>query len=285
MHCSCNQPVRKKNYLFLFKELKELFFFSICEKAPELFPDVNRPIAAMKMVFLKSPNRRALYRDGCPELPLPPEPIPTQWGTWLEAAIFYANHLGPIKAVVQEFNPDEARSIAKCQSLLSKTSLLSDLTFIKSNLGFLPSAIKQLEESGQSLNSSLSLIGNVEEKVAKIPGSRGDVFRDKMNSILKKNHGLQCLQEIKKVLIGQEGEGELPPGWSPGESATLKFCPIVSVDVERSFSIFKHIFTDRRQRFNEENLAKVVICNCFYGRKQKTCFSSLETEPIQCSRP
>lgn len=50
----------------------------VCEKAQETFPDVNRLIATMKMVFVKSPNRRAAYKDSCPGLKLPPEPCLTR---------------------------------------------------------------------------------------------------------------------------------------------------------------------------------------------------------------
>jgi hypothetical protein len=50
----------------------------VCEKATDTFPNVNRLIAAMKMGFVKSPNCRAAYRDGGPNLPLPPEPILTR---------------------------------------------------------------------------------------------------------------------------------------------------------------------------------------------------------------
>ena len=50
----------------------------ICEKVQEKFPDVNLLIAAMKMIFVKSPNRCAAYKDNCPELSLPPKPILTR---------------------------------------------------------------------------------------------------------------------------------------------------------------------------------------------------------------
>ena len=50
----------------------------VCEKAQEKFPDVNRLIASVKSIFVKSPNRRAAYKDSCPELCLPPEPILTR---------------------------------------------------------------------------------------------------------------------------------------------------------------------------------------------------------------
>lgn len=50
-------------------------YFRVCHKATEIFEDVNRLIAAMKMIFLKSPNRRSMYKDVCGDLPLPPEPV------------------------------------------------------------------------------------------------------------------------------------------------------------------------------------------------------------------
>ena len=50
----------------------------VCEKAMEAFPDVNRLIASVKMVFVKAPSRRAIYRESCPDLSLPPEPIVTR---------------------------------------------------------------------------------------------------------------------------------------------------------------------------------------------------------------
>ena len=55
---------------------------------------------------------------------------------------------------------------------------------------------------------------------------------------------------------------------SATEIASLKFCPIASADVEHSFSQFKNLFSDRRQNFMEENLAKHLIVNYHYARKQ-----------------
>merc|ERR1712062_112029 len=35
------------------------------------------------------------------------------------------------------------------------------------------------------------------------------------------------------------------------------------VDVERSFSVYKNILTDHRHQLTEENLSKMIVCNCF----------------------
>jgi hypothetical protein len=50
-------------------------------------------------VFLKAPTRVQRYRELLPEKPLPPEPILTRWGTWLNAALFYNENFDSIKEV------------------------------------------------------------------------------------------------------------------------------------------------------------------------------------------
>ena len=59
----------------------------------------------------------------------------------------------------------------------------------------------------------------------------------------------------------------MPLRWNPSNAAAMKYCPIVSVDVERSFSVLKNAFSDRRHNLTEENLAKIMICNCFYSNE------------------
>src|SRR5258705_300655 len=55
-------------------------------------PQINGLISNVKKVLLKSPLRVQIYKDKLPDVPLPPEPVITRWGTWLNAAIFLANH-------------------------------------------------------------------------------------------------------------------------------------------------------------------------------------------------
>lgn len=52
------------------------------------FENVDALIANTKKVFLKAPLRVQRYKDILPNVPLPPEPVLTRWGTWLEAAFF-----------------------------------------------------------------------------------------------------------------------------------------------------------------------------------------------------
>ncbi len=168
-----------------------------------------------------------------------------------------------VKKVVDKFVEDEAKSIREAKGLMGKKSIKIDLAFIKSYLYFLPESITRLEESGLTLVDSLAILDEVKEKINSIPAPKGKVFKEKLK-VLCKNSSLKILQEVAKAQSGISDS--MMEGWSVKEVAELKFCPVTSVDVERSFSVYKHILDDRRQGFLEENLEKIVVCNTFYAR-------------------
>lgn len=87
----------------------------LAEEIRKDFSNVNDLISSTKKVFLKVPSRIQAYREQLPTLPLPPEPVITRWGTWLNAVLFYAEHFEDIKGVVSQFNSSDALSIAACQ--------------------------------------------------------------------------------------------------------------------------------------------------------------------------
>eukprot|EP00095_Tigriopus_kingsejongensis_P010943 maker-scaffold234_size243041-snap-gene-1.28 protein:Tk10943 transcript:maker-scaffold234_size243041-snap-gene-1.28-mRNA-1 annotation:"hypothetical protein EAG_00300" len=51
----------------------------------------------------------------------------------------------------------------------------------------------------------------------------------------------------------------LPEGMSPDDVSKMKFCPTTSVDVERSFSQYKNILSDRRHSFTKENIRPNMV--------------------------
>ncbi len=80
-------------------------------------------------------------------------------------------------------------------------------------------------------------------------GSKISVFKEKLDQVVKKNEVLEMLKKINQVLQGEE-KATLPLEMSPDAAAFFKLCPIVSVDVERSFSQYKNILTDRKHSFH-----------------------------------
>ncbi|XP_018496631.1 uncharacterized protein LOC100905696 [Galendromus occidentalis] len=115
----------------------------VCEEIRVLFPEVDSIIANVKKIFLKAPPRIRVLRATAPNVPSPPEPILTRWGTWLSAALYYARHLEDIRRVLEELDESEAAAIKKSKDLLLNTSVKSHLTFIAANFSALPDYIKK----------------------------------------------------------------------------------------------------------------------------------------------
>src|SRR3978361_1849792 len=72
----------------------------VAEQIRNQYPLVNDLISNVEKIFLKDPIRIQLYKEKLPEVPLPPEPVVTRWGTWLNAAIFYAKYFTELKTLI-----------------------------------------------------------------------------------------------------------------------------------------------------------------------------------------
>jgi hypothetical protein len=48
----------------------------------------------------------------------------------------------------------------------------------------------------------------------------------------------------------------------------FKYAPVTSVDVERSFSQFKNLFSDRRRSFSVQNIEKHLIIACHKNKNE-----------------
>lgn len=137
-------------------------------------------------MFLKAPSRTILFKTEAPGIPLPPEPILTRWGTWINAASYYCQHFKEIDGVLQILDSNDAVSIKEAKLLLNENSIEASLVFIHSNYGFLTSTITQLERQDISLIYSISIVKSVQNKLNDVVGEVGDTINRKLNFILKK---------------------------------------------------------------------------------------------------
>lgn len=217
----------------------------------------------MKKIFLKAPSRIQIFRNIAPNIPLPPEPILTRWGTWINAVIYYCEHFLLIKRVVMELDEDDAISIKKVRDLIKDTNLECNLTFIKSNFSGLTNAILRLEKSGCPLSESIKIVLDVQNKIEEVQNKIGKAVQLKMQTVLEKNTGFKSICTVSKILNGEEvSKLELPEDLNLNDMTYLKFAPITSVDVERSFSTYKALLADNRRSFLFENLRETLIVQC-----------------------
>ena len=200
----------------------------VCEMVREMFKEVNSLIATVKKIFLKAPSRVVTWKEIHPNLPLPPEPVLTRWGTWLEAALFYATNYAKVKTILDRLDPDDALSIEKGQELFQSCSLEADLAFIAAHLSFLPTTLTRLEEPGLPLISALAVMDQAKARIDGIPGEKGDRLKLKFDAIMQRNPGVSILRSIARIIQGEGDFSSLPCGIGPGEIALFKFCPITS---------------------------------------------------------
>jgi hypothetical protein len=109
-----------------------------------------------------------------------------------------------------------------------------------------------------SLAENLDILAEVKNSLSTTVGVVGEAIKNKLNQVLSKNPGLSKMIDVAKVLTRGGADTEM----APQMVAALKYAPMTSCDVERSFSIYKNILTDNRTKFTPENLEKYIITNC-----------------------
>lgn len=236
----------------------------VAEKVRSHFSTVDKLIGSVKQIFKKAPSRLQLFKNELPGVNLPPEPIITRWGTWINAASYYCKNIQTVRRVIGLLDQEDAISIQKAKKCLDKPNLENNLAYIKSNFSILSVAIDKLQAKNLPLATSLNVVENIEETFKILNGEQGKTIYLKLENVLEKNSGLSKLKHICKILDGEENTniGELLGELSCNDIVYFKYAPIVSVDVERSFSMYKTLLADNRRKFKFENLAKHLVIQC-----------------------
>lgn len=91
---------------------------------------------------------------------------------------------------------------------------------------------------------------------------KGKNFAQKMQAVNKRNAGCKAIVAIRDVLSGHQSDDKYVKKLSPNELTMFKYCPVTSSDVERSFSLYKGLLTEKRRSFTIENLEKHMIVYC-----------------------
>jgi hypothetical protein len=117
-----------------------------------------------------------------------------------------------------------------------------------------------LETQGLTIAEVAVILLEVKNSLSNAAGETGAIVYQKFNQILEKNPGFSIIREIGIILSGGFVENFQMP---PNIISCYKFVPLTSTDVERSFSIYKSVLSDRRARFTPENLEMYLIIHCF----------------------
>lgn len=235
----------------------------VAELVRTSFNDVNKLISNVKKTFTNAPRRKLLFQTMFSGIPLPPRPVITRWGTWIQAAIYFADNFEKFEEFFNELDQnDDAKCVLEARAAIRIKTIKADLAFIKSSFGCLPIAITQLEAKGVSLDTAISNFESVRDNLLAIP--RRKEFIDKFEYVYAKNKGLQTLVNISHILQGEQPKEpeDYIDSLNPNELNAFQYAPIVSCDVERSFSAYNRLLEDCRRSFTFENLKKHVAIHC-----------------------
>ena len=224
---------------------------------------VDKLVSSMKKIFLKAPDRVSSFHEMYPGVPLPPKPIITRWGTWLNAASYYADHLNEIAAFVVTLEENDCSAIKEVQKLLSKKKekITMEIVEIRQYYCGIAETITKLETKGLSLVEAAELW---EDAIMYLSATPHQIIATKIESINSKNPDLPVMLKLAKndaSVLGLHPFNEM----SPADMARFRFAPLVSVDVERSFSMFKNVLRDNRRSFLVENLKQHLVI-MFYSK-------------------
>lgn len=260
---------------------------NVCEEVRAYYKNVDQLVSEMKKTFLKCPKRIAVLKEKCPELPNPPRPIITRWGTWINAVKYYCTNFNELKSIIEEFE-EESECVRAAKRLFKMPSIQSNLVYIVSNFGFLPDTITKLETRGNKyyfyvfyifyilkytvyvlgvlLSKSVDIVNNIQIKLEECNGEIAKLILDKFNKVISKNKGWENIKKINQVLIGETTSDDdlSSSNLNLDNYLSMKYAPITSVDVERSFSMYKNILTPNRSRFSEDSLSKYMVVNFFF---------------------
>lgn len=231
-------------------------FNRVAETVRSSFSDVDKLLSSVKAVFKKSPSRLRKCHEKLPGLQLPPEPVLTRWGTWLEAAEFMCKNFEGVRSVVDLFDENDAESIKKAQHYFHSVKVPDQLAEISANYVFLSKAIKKLETRNLLLTEGIGILADVQNTLNSNISPIGIKIKAKLKEVIAKNPDIDKIQAISDVLSGTSTEAT---NLSPSYISKLKYCPVTSVELERSFSMEKALLSDRRCSFTMKNIEMYIV--------------------------
>ena len=125
----------------------------------------------------------------------------------------------------------------KSQELINKGQLREEL-FSANSYVYLSDKIKQLERRDLPKEDQWKLMLETKDMLSGLP-------KERLVESLRKNPNILSMVSIEDFQFRLQ----------------TKYVPLVSVDVERSFSIYKHILRDRRQSLTLINLEMLNSIN------------------------
>ena len=183
----------------------------------------------------------------------------------MSAAVHCSENFDDVERVLNQLDSFEAASIRKSQEMLMDTNLKAELAHISADYERFPEFIEQLECTSQQLGSTLRILVEARTCVNSAMGLKAALVESKLERVLEHNPGLEMMMQTHRALQGGALTGEVSK-YSPAELSAFSPAPMVSVDVERSFSQYISLLCDRRHSLTPQNARLHLITLCDFPK-------------------
>ena len=185
-------------------------------KIKSRFEDVDQLIAKVKAVTIKNKTRQAKFSA----IGYQPQPVPTRWGSWLNAALYYAKNLPEVKAIVESL-VGSGILVTQAKVSLQKSNSAGQLLKIKDQYECLVELIEKMESAKYTIKEAVKAIQEL------------DFSEDtcNINQYIKKRMQNNDISEMINMLRQDI---------SPAVYHMLQNSQSTSASIERSFSMLKN---------------------------------------------
>ena len=211
---------------------------NLCESIRDANSVVNDCIALLKKLLVKNKTNKDLYYEKT-SLRMPKFPVLTRWGTWIDCVVFLYENFARIVDFVKSL-PNDNLLKGPLDAILESDHLEFEIRDVYAHR-FLTHAIKSLEESGLSTEKQIEILLGVQSQLL-VKGK----YSTRFNSILSRNPNIQFFIEFNSLR-------------SLKKNKIFAFAPLTTVDVERSFSLYKYILDDRRRNLSVCSMEKLIF--------------------------
>jgi len=163
------------------------------------YPEVDKLTANGKKIFIKSPLRVQKFNEEATTTSLPPQPIVTRWGTWLDAANYYCTNYSLIEKIFSKFDSKDSSSIKSVQELFSVT-MSRNLAYIKANFCGILKSNTRLDTVGIQLCDAINTVKQTESELSRVQGEVATKVNAKLQSVLERNPGYSTLCKVSDIL-------------------------------------------------------------------------------------
>ncbi|KAJ4428966.1 hypothetical protein ANN_25962 [Periplaneta americana] len=302
LHCDVLEKCNNKTIVKLFNEAmgilwpKGIMYDNVLFFISDAAPYMVKAGQALSVVYPKlthftcvahafhPPSRVNVLKEMYPEIPLPPKPILTRWGTWLEAVEYYAEHIDSINNVLLALDSEDAVSIDTAKTVTCDISVKNDLAHIQHTFSCIIKTLKSLQNRHLSLSESFEIINSTVEQLNRGRGKVADAVRAKVDTVLSKTLDMKNYKKVVAVMSG-ESTVKINLDLSPADIVKLNYVPVTSCDVERSFSQYKSILRDNRRRFTFQHLKEMFAAINLELHAEKIGYIDVKIEGLNGQLP